>query len=129
VRRTAKRKQKRTDAANEAADALVALVGHCEWCLRTYGKRCQHEIARGSQRLTARLDPACSIVLCAECHTEIHDLPKRQQVLVGLAILYHSRTSDYSLPRFIEVECPTAPNRYTQREVDHWVDRLTRQGS
>jgi hypothetical protein len=45
---------------------------------------------------------------------------------VGLAILYHARGSDYSLARFTAIECPTAPNRYTQRDVDHWIDRLTR---
>lgn len=125
MRRIALRKRPLVRAANEAADKLVALVGCCEWCKRTYGNLCQHEIARGSQRLAARLDPACSIVLCAECHSEIHDLPKRVQVLIGLAILYHSRTSDYNLRRFIEVECPTAPNRYTQREVDRWIERLS----
>ena len=124
MRHTAPNKLSKKQAADEAADALVRLVGHCEWCKRTYGKLSQHEISRGSQRLTARLEPSCSLVLCQECHTEIHELPKRIQVLVGLAILWHARGADYNLRRFIEVECPHAPNRYTQREVDLWTRRL-----
>jgi hypothetical protein len=129
VRRTALRKREKADAGNAAADRLVALVGACEWCGRSNVPLCQHEISRGPNRLTARLEPCCSLVLCSECHTEIHDLPKRQQVLIGLAILWHSRGQDYNLGRFIEVECPSAPNRYTPREVELWTRRLLRQGS
>jgi hypothetical protein len=127
MNRTAPSKRALVKAGNEAADRLIALVGACEFCKRTYGRLTQHEISRGSAcRLKARLDQACCLVVCDECHRELHDLPKRTQVLVGLAILYHARGSDYSLARFTAIECPTAPNRYTQRDVDHWIDRLTR---
>jgi hypothetical protein len=125
MRQTAPNKQALVDAANEAAAALKFAVGHCEWCKRTYGGLVQHEIANGNAcRLKARLAPFAALILCKLCHGELHQTRKPAQVLMGLAILYHSRGSDYDLKKFIEIERPTAPQRYTQHEVDYWIDRL-----
>jgi hypothetical protein len=127
VRHSTLKKQPLVDAGNEAAASLIARVGGCEWCRRTYGKFCQHEIANGNAcRLKARLSPFASIVLCQECHTELHQTRKPAQVLMGLAILWHSRPDDYDLKAFIALACPNAPQRYTEYEVELWTIRLTR---
>ena len=124
MNRTMPRKRALVAAGNQAADELIARVGRCEFCRNNYGQT-QHEISRGSQRLTARLEPSCSVVVCQECHATLHELPKRIQVLIGLAILRRSRPEDYDLRRFIEIECPHAPNRYQQRDIDLWTERLS----
>jgi hypothetical protein len=125
MRRTMPRKRAQVAAGNEAADELINRVGKCEFCRNAYFGITQHEISRGSQRLTARLEPAASIVVCPDCHMTLHELPKHLQVLIGLAILRRSRPEDYSLKRFIEIECPHAPQRYQQRDIDLWSERLS----
>jgi hypothetical protein len=126
MNRTTPRKQALVAAGNKAAAELSRFVGSCEWCGRdrTFGGIVQHEILGGSIRTKARLEPSCVLVLCGECHVQIHRLPMPERVLIGLAILYHARTSDYSLSKFIEIACPTAPRRYTQYEVDIWILRI-----
>lgn len=125
MRKTIPRKRSLVRAGNEAADRLVALVGYCEFCGRDNVPLCQHEIAGGALRLKARLEPWACLCLCSECHTQLHRMPKPEQTLLGLAILYHSRTSDLDLKAFNNLYSPTAPNRFTWYDVNLWVARLT----
>jgi hydrogenase maturation factor len=126
MRRVAPHKRALVKAGNEAARKLVKLVGRCEWCDRNYVGFGQHEIANGSYRLKARLEPFAVLVLCGECHVQIHRMPKPEQQHICLAILYHARTADYDLQAFNMLVNPRAPNRITQYEVDLWIARLTR---
>lgn len=117
-------KRQLVEAGNAAADRLVALVGACEWCSCTYGGLAQHEIANAALRRKARLEPWASIVVCNECHITIHRMPMPERTLIALAILYHSRSADYDLRKFVALVSPHAPQRFTQREVDLWIRRL-----
>jgi hypothetical protein len=125
MRRVSLKHQPLVDAGNANAAQLIAECNGCEWCSRHYGDLQCHEIANGNAlRRKARVTRFAVLCLCSECHTELHQTRKPAQVLMGLAILWHSRPGDYSLPKFIELVCPHAPRRYLPYEVELWTRRL-----
>jgi hypothetical protein len=125
MRQTMPRKRALVAAGNQAAKNLMQLLDYrCEWCRRNYPGVEVHEIDNGSHRLKCRTEPYATLCLCQECHVQLHRFAMPERVLAALAILYHSRSSDYSLSKYIALACPQAPSRYTQHDVDIWILRL-----
>jgi hypothetical protein len=130
MRRVSLKHKPLVDAGNANAAQLIAECNGCEWCSRPYGGLECHEIVGGNAlRRKARVTRFAVLCLCRECHAQIGRMPMPERVLIGLAILWHSRPQDYSLPSFIELVCPHAPRRYLPYEVELWTRRLLRQGS
>ncbi len=120
------RRRKRLDEARPVREQLRAEATACEWCGRANcGRLDIHEIIRGSLRPQALDQRCCLLVLGRTCHDVIHRMGASDGRLCGLAILYHVRSSDYDLRRFVALLSPFAPERITQREVDVWISRLT----
>lgn len=105
-------------------EEFKARVRRCEYCLKSREPEmlCCHEIARGGLRRKALMAPYAILVLCREpnwrtgedCHKIVGEWPQARQ----LALLYLTRSGDYSLAAFNELVNPNAPLRITQDEVD-----------
>lgn len=127
MKRESTKHARRRKEAEPVRQSLIEEVGECEFCKRDertvlrdawqpYGL-CVHEICRGCDRMKT-LDQRCAtLVLCSDCHREMDGMPRAAQ----LAILYLSRSSDYSLSDFWTLQCRRTPE---QVDVDLWIRRL-----
>ncbi len=102
-------------------NALRERVAVCEWCLNTDSGLCVHEIARGQHRSVALDKPFATLVLCDDCHRDMHDLPAAHAVCIGLALLRYSRPEDWSLERFYQLTARRWPDELM---VDRYWMRL-----
>ncbi len=101
-------------------NALRERVAVCEWCLHGDRVLQVHEIARGQFRQDALGKPFASLVVCAACHQDLHDLPAAHAVCIGLALLRYSRPEDWSLERFYQLTARRWPD---EDMVDRWWQR------
>lgn len=117
IRPYSDRRRKREAEARPIRQALRDRVGACEWCLDANRGLQVHEIARGQFRQDAQDEPFATLVLCAACHQDLHELPAPHAVCIALALLRYSRPEDFSLERFYQL---TARRWPLESLVERW---------
>ncbi len=100
--------------------SLRQRVGKCEWCINTDSGLIVHEIARGQFRADALDKPFATLVLCAACHQDLHELPAPHAVCIGLALLRYSRPEDFNIERFYQL---TARRWPSEELISRWWTR------
>ncbi len=129
LRRQSTKTRKRNRECREFRQELVAWVRHCEVCghdptrVQSGGVAWSlvcHEIARGPTRLSALDQSYAVLVVCFNCHQEIHfgkePFPEAKQ----LACLKLSRPQDYDLQAYNALK-GRGPNRITEEDVEEWL--------
>ena len=96
-------------------------IGACDWCASDRHGLVLHEIANGPVRSAALDCPFAVVRLCCRCHQDLHELPKRHAVCIGLALIHYLRPEDYSLARFYRL---TRRNWPDEAEVEIWYERI-----
>ncbi len=100
---------------------LLRMRGQCEWCLSDRNGLQVHEIARGQHRPEALDKPFATILLCAACHRDLHELPAPHAVCIGLALLRYNRPDDYHLEHYYRLTNRRWPS---EELVESWWRRI-----
>lgn len=107
----------------EALDSRLWLIertgGACDWCARPGAH--EHHVANGQNRglSLGKLFAVCWV--CADCHRELHDLPKRASVCIGLALIRYHRQDQYDLEAFYKLIARRFPS---EEMIEHWWQRM-----
>lgn len=128
MRSRSSKRRLREQEAKPLREALIAEVGCCEMCgarpvpgSAWPGHRlCVHEICGGPYRQKLLDKRHSTLVLCWLCNggpaEDSAQWPESRQ----LALLKHSRPTDYNLAAHNAEINPRAPRRVEQHEVEQW---------
>lgn len=117
--RTPKRQRLDREAAVEIS-ALMAMTDRCEWCGRRRPLQ-PHHVAQGF-RYKAVGDVLLVLLLCDECHDDMHELPGCHARAVGLALLHHAGRG--GVEHFYTVTGRRWPD---EALVETWIHRVVRE--
>lgn len=120
MRNVSLKRQKLNAAVKPFRDGLLERVAVCEWCINTDSGLIVHEISRGQYRAMSLDKPFACLVLCGDCHRDMHDLPASHAVCIGLALLRYSRPTDFNLERFYQLTARRWPD---EEMVDRYWTR------
>lgn len=121
MRRVSRKTAARKKAVEPYRETLVLNVAQCEWCSSPNHGLSVHEIARGCHRQAALDKPFATLVLCDDCHRDLHELPSIHAICIGLALLKSSRPEDFSLEAFYKL---TARRWPAEDLVERWYVRI-----
>ena len=134
MRRISSKRQARQAEAKPIRDALIAKAGECMICgarpgiqngrMQQLNQLCVHELLNGPLRQKTMDKPFATLVVCWHHNGELNDKglwPVARQ----LAVLLTKSPDDYDLAAFNRLSNPNAPNRWTQEDVDAFLDGVT----
>jgi len=93
--------------------------GQCDWCARAGCH--EHHVANGQNRglSLGKLFAVCW--LCLDCHNELHAMPKRVAVCIGLALIRYHRADVYDLEKFYKLIGRRYPS---EEDIEAWFGRM-----